>query len=399
MNSIRDSFYRYLGQTSPAPLAIEIEKARGVYLYTPDGRKILDFISGISVSNLGHNHPAIVKAVADQAGKFMHLMVYGELIQGPQVRLAEKLASLLPPSLSSFYFVNSGSEAIEGAMKLAKRLTAKNKIVAFRNAYHGSTQGSLSVCGNEMLKNSFRPLLPDIQFLEYGDTHGLQVIDDQVAAVLVEPMQGEAGVILPPHSFLGELRKRCDLTGAMLIYDEIQTGFGRTGKLFAFEHAAVLPDILVLGKALGGGMPMGAFVSSHERMQALTHNPVLGHITTFGGHPVCCAAALASLEVLLSEKIPETLESKEQLIRNELHHSLIREIRGKGLFLAVEFENENVNRKIIELCIQNGLLVDWFLFAPHCLRIAPPLTITEAEIRYACSVLTNAMNDAAHSHS
>ena len=393
MNSVRELFYRHLGQTSPSPLALEIEKAQGVYLYGPGGEKILDFISGISVSNLGHNHPRVVQAVTDQAGLYMHLMVYGELIQSPQVKLAEKLASALPPALSAFFFVNSGSEAVEGALKLAKRITGKSKVITFRNAYHGSTQGALSVCGNEMLKSSFRPLLPGVVILEYNETNGLDAIDETTAAVIVEPMQGEAGVILPSTVFLEEIRKRCDSTGALLIYDEIQTGFGRTGKLFAYEYASVIPDILVLGKALGGGMPMGAFISSPERMSVLSHDPVLGHITTFGGHPVCCAAALASLELLLSGDLIASLAAKEKQIRNELHHPLIREIRGKGLFLSVEFENEKVNRSVVDRCIQKGLLVDWFLFAPHCMRLAPPLIISEEEIKFACATIIQAMNE------
>ena len=393
MQSDRELFYRHLGQTSPAPLAIEIERARGVYLFSPGGKKILDFISGISVSNVGHNHPEVVKAITDQSGRYLHLMVYGELIQSPQVKLAQKLSSVLPPSLSSFYFVNSGSEAVEGALKLAKRVTGKSKLVCFRNAYHGSTHGALSVCGNEDLKNAFRPLLPDVTILDYNDFDSLNAIDSQTAAVILEPMQGEAGVILPQEGFLEETRRRCDRHGTLLIFDEIQTGFGRTGKLFALEHGSVIPDILVLGKALGGGMPMGAFVSSADLMADLSHDPVLGHITTFGGHPVCCAAALASLEIILKGNLLGSLESKEQLIREKLHHPLIRKIRGKGLFLAVEFENEKVNREVVRRCIEKGVLVDWFLFAPHCMRLAPPLIITEDEINLACNTIIEALDE------
>jgi acetylornithine/N-succinyldiaminopimelate aminotransferase len=392
--SQRDLFFKYMGQTSPAPLAIEIVRAKGCKLYTAQGQIILDFISGISVSNTGHGHPDIVNAVTNQALQYMHLMVYGELIQSPQVLLAEKLSKVLPPELSSYYFVASGSEAVEGSLKLAKRFTSRNRLVSFSNAYHGSSQGALSVCGNEMLKNAFRPLLPGITILDFNDESSLDAIDNQTAAVIVEPIQGEAGVVLPTANFHQRLRQRCNDTGTLLIYDEIQTGFGRTGKLFAFEHFHVRPDILVLGKALGGGMPLGAFVSSPDIMRSLTHDPVLGHITTFGGHPVCCAAALASLNIILENKLADAAEKLGRRIREKIHHPLIRDVRGKGLFLSVEFENEEMNRKIIDDCIKNGLFVDWFLFAPHCMRLAPPLTITEAEIDEACGIILGALERA-----
>lgn len=396
MFSHRELFYKHLAQTSPTPLGFEITKAEGVYLFTTDGKKIIDFISGISVSNLGHSHKKVIEAVADQANKFMHLMVYGEFIQSPQVKFAEALCRLLPSSLSNVYFVNSGSEATEGALKLAKRYTGKRKLVCFKNAYHGSTHAALSVGGNEDLKNAFRPLLPEISVLEYNSVDQLTNIDNETAAVIVEPIQGEAGVLIPGKEFHLALRKRCDETGTLLIYDEIQTGFGRTGTLFAFEEFNISPDILLLGKALGGGMPIGAFIASKEIMSTLTHNPVLGHITTFGGHPVCCAAGLASLDVILAEKLAESALEKEKLIRKNLHHPIIKDVRGKGLFLAVEFETEKISKQVISSCIERGLLVDWFLFAPNCLRLAPPLIINEAQINEACNIILDSVQGIAN---
>jgi len=396
MSSQREIFFSNLAQTSPAPLALEIVKADGVYLYDASGKTYFDLISGISVSSVGHRHPKVIEAIKGQMDNYLHLMVYGEYIQSPQVKFAELLTQHLPKNLSSVFFTGSGSEATEGAMKLAKRFTGRTGIVSFSNAYHGSTQGALSIAGNEELKNSFRPLLPGIKILSFNSSEDLDQIDSQTACVIVEPIQGEAGVIVPENNFLKHLRTRCDETGALLVFDEIQTAFGRTGKLFAFEHYDVIPDIILLGKALGGGMPSGAFISSKEIMQALTYNPVLGHITTFGGHPLCCAAGNAAMIALLNEKLMEGVKQKEECFRKNLVHSSIKNIRGKGLFLALEFENEKLNREIVALCIEKGVIVDWFLFAPHFMRIAPPLTITEAQIETACKLISESINQLTH---
>jgi acetylornithine/N-succinyldiaminopimelate aminotransferase len=314
MPNNRELFLKHLAQTSPAPLSLEIDKAEGIYLFDKYGKKYIDLISGISVSNIGHRHPAVVNAIKVQLDKYMHLMVYGEYIQTPQVFLAEKISSLLPPELNSVYFVNSGSEATEGALKLAKKHTSRTEIIAFRNAYHGSTQGALSVMGNEKLKQDFRPLLPDIKFLTFNNEDELSEITNKTACVIIEPIQGEAGVRLPQITFLQKLREQCNKTKTLLIFDEIQTGFGRTGKLFALEKYAVTPDILLLAKGMGGGMPIGAFIASKEIMSSLSDNPPLGHITTFGGHPVCCAASLANINTILSEKLTEKTEQKSQLL-------------------------------------------------------------------------------------
>ena len=393
MDSNIPLFLRHIAQTSDAPLLLEIDSANGVYLTDTLGRQYMDLISGISVSNLGHSHPEVVKAVCEQAARHMHLMVYGEYVQSPQVKLAQLLTSLLPSSLSQVYFVNSGAEAVEGALKLAKRYTGRSGIVSFKNAYHGSSHGALSVTGGEWLKQPYRPLLPEIQLLTYGQAVELEAITDKTACVIIEPVQGEGGVIVPPEDYLQELRNRCNETGALLIFDEIQTGFGRTGKLFAFEHAGVTPDILLLAKALGGGMPLGAFVSSADIMPVLTHNPPLGHITTFGGHPVSCAAGYAALKVLTSERLWEKAEEKERLFRKLLNHPDILEIRSRGLIMAAELGNPDRVKAVIRKCVENGVITDWFLFRETALRIAPPLIISESEIRKACEVITRAMDD------
>jgi acetylornithine/N-succinyldiaminopimelate aminotransferase len=392
MSTQRRIFLDHLAQTSLSPLALEIVKANGTYLYDASGKIYFDLISGISVSNIGHRHPKVIEAIKKQCDNYLHLMVYGEYIQSPQVKFAQLLTEYLPKKLSNVFFVNSGSEATEGALKLAKRFTGKTGLVCFKNAYHGSTHGALSVGGNEELKNSFRPLLPDVSVLSFNSVAELEKITHQTACVIVEPIQAESGIILPDENFLEKIRMRCNETGALLIFDEIQTGFGRTGKLFAFEHDGVVPDILLLGKALGGGMPLGAFISSKEIMQSFTHNPVLGHITTFGGHPVCCAAGHAALQVLLDEKLTETVQHKEDLFRKNLQHSFIKNIRGKGLFLALEFETEELNKKVINHCIEKNVIVDWFLFAPNCMRIAPPLTISETQIETACKLIIKSIN-------
>ena len=393
MYSRRELFLRHLAQTSPSPPMLDIERAEGVFLFDQNGKKYTDLISGIAVSSLGHKHPVIQKAVIDQVERHMHLMVYGEFIISPQQELASRLASLLPPSLDSVYFTNSGAEAVEGAMKLAKRLTGRTGIASFRHSYHGSTQGALSICGNEELKNAFRPLLPGHRMLEYNDENSLQQIDDSLAAVFIEPIQAEAGVIMPHHGFLEKVKSRCEATGTLLVFDEIQTGMGRTGKLFAFLEHGITPDVLLLGKAFGGGMPLAAFISSHENMSALTHHPVLGHLTTFGGHPVSCAAAMASLNFIVGNNLAVDTLRKEKLFRENLKHPSIIEIRGRGLMLSLKFSSEKFNQDVILKCYDKGLITDWFLFAPDCLRIAPPLIISDEEIADACTKLTAAIEE------
>lgn len=390
----RQLFLNHLAQTSTAPLALEIQRAEGVYLYGTNGEKYMDLISGISVSNVGHCHPQVVEAIRKQAETHMHLMVYGEYIQSPQVKLAKLLTDHLPSSLNNCYFLNSGSEAVEGALKLAKRYTGRTELISFRNAYHGSTQGSLSVMGNETFKNAFRPLLPDVRILEFNNTDQLDQVTIRTACVIIEPVQGEAGVKLPGKGFLEALRKRCDETGALLIFDEIQTGYGRTGKLFAFEHYNVVPDVLLLAKGMGGGMPIGAFIASQRIMSVLANDPPLGHITTFGGHPVSCAAAFAALKVLNEEQLPQQVREKELLFTGLLKHEAIREVRSKGLLMAVDFENTALNHKVISECISMGVITDWFLFCDHAMRIAPPLTITTDEIHKACSTILKAIDAA-----
>jgi len=360
-------------------------------MYNKEGKAYIDLISGIGVSNLGHSNPYVVNAIKDQVDKYMHLMVYGEYVQTPQVRFAEKLISILPDNLQSVYFTNSGAEAVEGALKLAKRFTGRQQIVAFHNSYHGSTHGALSVMGNEEFKQAYRPLLPGVNFLRFNNTADLEFITDQTACVIIETVQGEAGIRVPDKAYMQALRARCNETGALLILDEIQAAFGRTGKLFAFEHFDIEPDILLLAKALGGGMPVGAFISSNQIMGALKENPILGHITTFGGHPVCCAAGLAALEVLLNENLIDAVGEKEALFRKLLVHPAIKEIRGKGLMLAIELDSFDLNKKIIDRCIENGIVTDWFLHCSNSMRIAPPLIITQNEITKACEIITEAI--------
>ena len=387
MPSLRQLFLDHLGKTSPTPLMLEIERAEGSFLYDSDGRDYLDLISGVSVSNTGHRHPAVVAAVKEQADRYMHLMVYGEVIQSPQVQYAARLASLLPPSLQSVYFVNSGSEAIEGALKLARRYTGRNEIIYFRNAYHGSTTGALSVQGSELYRNAFRPLMPSTTMAEFNSPQAAEMVSRSTAAVIVEPVQAEAGVIQPSGSFLADLRSACDSHGALLIFDEVQTGFGRTGSLFSLYRYNVTPDILVLAKALGGGMPLGAFIASQEIMSSLSHDPILGHITTFGGHPVCCAAGMASLEVIVNGNLAEKAKEKEQMLRKELATMPFREIRGEGLLLAVVPADKSIIPALVARAPEHGLLLDYFLFCDEAFRIAPPLTISPDEIHLACQRL------------
>jgi acetylornithine/succinyldiaminopimelate/putrescine aminotransferase len=392
MNFDESVFLNNLAQTSPAPFGIAIERAEGVYLYAPDGKRYMDMISGIGVTNIGHRHPAVVKAIKEQVDKHLHVMVYGEYIQSAPNLLAAKLASLLPKSLGCTYFVNSGTEANEGALKLAKRCTGRTEIISFRRSYHGSTHGSLSVSGNEVKKNAFRPLLPDVKFIDFNVSEQLDAISDRTACVIVETIQGDAGVRIPSSAYMQLLRKKCNETGAMLILDEIQCGMGRTGKLFAFEHFGIQPDILTIGKAFGGGLPIGAFISSYENMKKLTHDPMLGHITTFGGNPVCCASALATLEVMENEKLMGSVEQKGSLIESLISHPKVKAIRRKGLLFAIDFDSEERVNRIVNFAKEKGVICYWFLSHPASFRIAPPLTISETEIQEACRVIRDAID-------
>ncbi|KAA8482269.1 acetylornithine/succinyldiaminopimelate/putrescine aminotransferase [Arcticibacter tournemirensis] len=388
MISLRQLFLLNNAQTSSTPRLLEIERAEGIYLFGPSGKAYMDLVSGFAVSNVGHCHPAVVKAVKDQAERYMHVAVYGEYVQSPQVLYAEKLISVLPAALNSVYFVNSGAEATEGALKLAKRFTGRSKIVSCYQAYHGSTHGALSVMGNEYYKQAYRPLLPNVHFIHFNESADLDLIDHDTACVIVESIQGEAGVRVPENAYMQALRKRCDETGALLIMDEIQTGFGRTGKLFAFEHFGIHPDILLLAKGIGGGMPIGAFIASREIMDCLKDNPILGHITTFGGHPVSCAAGLATLNTILEENMVAEVGKKEALFRTLLSKPPIREVRGMGLMLCIQIDTFAQVEAVSKKCLEEGIIVDWFLHCDTALRIAPPLTITEPEIREACRIIT-----------
>lgn len=385
--NLRQLFLQHLAPTSTAPLAIEVVKAEGCRLQDADGKEYIDLIGGISVANTGHRHPQVLAAIRTQLDAYLHVMVYGELVQGPQVHYAQALAATLPPSLQSVYFTNSGAEAVEGAMKLAKRLTGRTEIAAFDFSYHGSTQGALSLIGSEYWRNAYRPLLPGIRHLRYGSFDDLEQIASNTACVVVETVQAEGGILVPPDGWLPALQARCRHMGTLLVVDEIQAGFGRTGTLWGFEQFGIVPDVLLLGKALGGGLPLGAFIASRERMQALADAPVLGHITTFGGHPLSCAAGLAALEVVRGQDVLNKVKEKEALFRQLLVHPRIRSVNSFGLWMAVEFGSFEECKAIIDACIERGVFSDWFLFASHCLRIAPPLTITEEEIREACGVI------------
>lgn len=391
MASTRQLFLEHMAQTSDFPMSVEIEHAKGCYMYGPDGKRYLDLISGISVSNLGHSHPAIVEAVKKQAEKNMHLMVYGEFVQSPQVDLATALNHHSHPSLTHTYFVNSGSEAIEGAMKLVKRFTGRTQILCMDNAYHGSTQGALSLIGSRSMQSGFHPLLPGISRMRFNNFDDLSMINHETAGVFVEPIQGEAGVRIAKKEWLQAIRKRCNETGTLLVFDEIQSGYGRSGSLFAFHQYDVVPDILVLAKGMGGGMPLGAFISPSEIMACLKNDPILGHITTFGGHPISCAASLAALNVINNEKLLDSIPEKEALFRSLLIHPNIREIRGIGLMLAVEIGSFDYVQQVIQKCIEKGLITDWFLFCDTALRIAPPLIISNDEIKAACSILLDCL--------
>ena len=388
----RELFLRHIGQTSPAPLALEIVKADCCTLYDAEGKEYIDLIGGISVANIGHRHPKVIEAIQKQLDAYLHIMVYGEFVEAPQVQYAKLLTGHLPASLNAVYFTNSGAEAVEGAMKLAKRITNRTQIIAFNKSYHGSTQGALSVMGDEYWRNAFRPLLPDVLHLEYNSVESLDEITEQTACVIAETVQAEAGIIVPEKKWIQALRKKCTETGTLLILDEIQTGFGRTGKLWGFENFDIVPDVLLLGKALGGGMPLGAFIADKKLMDAFTDNPVLGHITTFGGHPVSCAAGMAALEALLEEKWIDTVKSKEELFQSLLVHPRIKAVRSFGLWMAIEFDSFETNKRVIDACIADGLLTDWFLFASNCLRISPPLIISEGLVRKAAAIIIHSLN-------
>ncbi len=393
MNFDHDIFLQNIAQTTNSPLLLDIERAEGLYLYSPRGKEYMDLISGIAVSNIGHRHPKVISAIKEQLDKHLHVMVYGEYVQSTPNLLAQKLVDILPNSLNCCYFTNSGTEANEGALKLAKRYTSRTEIIACRGAYHGSTHGSLSVSGNEVKKSAFRPLLPDVRFINFNVVEDLDLISDQTACVIIEPIQGDAGVRIPSLGYMKALRQKCNETGTLLIFDEIQTGVGRTGKWFAFEHFGVVPDILTSAKALGGGLPLGSFISSYEIMSSLTHSPMLGHITTFGGNPVSCAAALATLKVLEDEELIGHVEQKGKLFEELLAHHKIKEIRRKGLMFAFEFDTEQEVYQVVKQCMDNGVICFWFLSCPNSFRIAPPLTISTDEIRKACHVILQAINN------
>ena len=388
----RELFLRHVAQTSTAPLALEIVKAEGTLLYDAAGKTYIDLIGGINVANIGHRHPKVIEAIHRQTAAYLHIMVYGEFVETPQVQYAKFLASHLPSTLDTVYFTNSGAEAVEGAMKLAKRISNRHQIIAFQHSYHGSTQGALSIIGDEYWRNAFRPLLPGIFHLKYGSLESIDAITTDTACVIVETIQAEAGVKAPTKEWMQAIRKKCTDTGCLLVLDEIQTGFGRTGRLWGFENFEIVPDILLLGKALGGGMPLGAFISGNEHMMQLADKPVLGHITTFGGHPVSCAAGLAAMQALLNEEMIAGVLPKAKLFISLLKHSSIKQVYHYGLWLALEFDSFELNKKVIDHCIANGVLTDWFLFGSSCLRISPPLTITEEQIRQSCAVILEAID-------
>ena len=389
----RQLFLNHVGQTSEAPLCLNIVKAEGSKMWDADGKEFIDLIAGISVCNIGHRHPAVIDAIKKQVDQYLHIMVYGELVENPQVEYASLIAKHLPPSLNSIFYTASGSEATEGAMKLAKRFTNRTQIVSFKNSYHGSTQGALSIMGSEYWQQAFRPLLPGIKQLNYNSFEDLEEINEQTACVIAETVQAEAGVNVPDKSWMIALRNKCTEKGVLLILDEIQCGFGRNGSLWAFEQFNIVPDILLLGKALGGGMPLGAFVSDKLIMNSLTNNPVLGHINTFGGHPVSCAAGLAAMKYLLESKIIEAVKSKEKLFLSLLQHQQIKKVNSFGLMIAVTFDSFELNKKIIDNLIEKGIFTDWFLFASNCLRIAPPLNISDKDITTACNIIIEVLNE------
>ena len=387
MSNAKDIFKKHQAQTFPSPSCLEVESANGSYITDVNGKQYLDFVAGVSACTLGHSNPIIIGAVKEQLDKYTHVMVYGEYVQGPQYKLAKLLADNLPKNLSTTYFTNSGTEAIEGAMKLAKRDTGRSEIISCKDSYHGSTQGALSIMGNEEHKAKYRPLLPQCNQIIYNDENSLENITEQTAAVVIEPIQGATGFVTPENDFLQKVREKCNETGTLLIFDEIQTCYGRLGTLFGFEKYNVTPDILCIAKGMGGGMPIGAFIASWDLMNLLTFEPKLGHITTFGGHPINCAASLATLEVLLSTNVKSKVKEKEQLFRQHLQHQKIKEIRGKGLMLSIEFDNEQLAKEVVEKSLEKGLILFYFLFTKTAIRITPPLTISEEEIIKGCDII------------
>ena len=387
----REIFLKHVAQTSPAPLALEIVKADGIYLEDVNGKKYIDIIGGISVANTGHRHPKVIAAIHKQLEHYLHVMVYGEFVQSPQTQYAQLLTSHLPEQLNCVYFTNSGAEAVEGAMKLTKKYTGRREIIAFKNSYHGSTQGALSIIGSEYWRNAFRPLLPGILHLDYNDFDVINHITEETACIILETVQAEAGIMKPSVEWMQAIREKCTQTGTLLILDEIQTGFGRTGSLWGFEKYGIVPDVLLLGKALGGGMPLGAFIADFQVMNAFTDAPVLGHITTFGGHPVSCAAGMAAMNILLDENLVEGIPDKEKIFLSRLHHPVIQKVSSAGLWLSIQFDSFETNKAIIDTCIENGLLTDWFLFAADSMRISPPLNISAAEIHKACDIILDAV--------
>ena len=392
MDALQTAFSAHLAQTSPYPLALDVVGAEGCHIHTRDGRRYLDLVAGLAVNNTGHRHPRVVQAIKDQVDRYLHVIPYGEFIQEPQVRFAERLTGALPAGLDNVYFVNSGTEANEAALKLAKRVTGRTGLVACHRSYHGSTHGSLSITGNEAKKYRNRPLLPDVRFITFNDPADLPHIDRNTAAVVVEPVQGDAGIRVPDVAWLKALRARCTEVGALLVFDEVQTGMGRTGKLFAFEHSGVVPDILVLGKALGGGLPIGAFVSSRQHMRLLTHDPVLGHITTFGGHPLPCAAGLAALEVTLEEGLVENATRMGERFKRSLDHPRIKEVRGQGLMIAVELGDADLVQQVVKDLLEHEVLGFWFLSCPTAFRIAPPLTVSADLVDHAVASIHAALD-------
>ena len=394
MDFSRDTFLNHLAQTTDSPALIAVTYAEGIYIYDTDNKRYTDLISGIGVTNIGHRNPTVVQAIKDQLDKHLHVMVYGEYIQSASNLLAQKVVSLLPPPLNCCYFVNSGTEANEGALKLAKRYTGRHEIVSCRKSYHGSTHGSMSVSGNEVKKQAFRPLLPDVSFMDFNSIEDLDLITDRSACVIMETIQGDAGVRIPSRAYMKALRKRCDETGALLILDEIQCGMGRTGTLFAFEQFDIVPDILTVAKAFGGGLPIGAFISDKNIMACLTHDPMLGHITTFGGNPVCCASALATLKVIEDEKLLEQVEEKGKLFEKLLRHPKIKEVRRIGLMFAIDFESAEIVNRIVLKAKELGVICYWFLSHPYSFRIAPPLTITKKQIEESCETILKAIDNA-----
>ncbi|WNW02615.1 aspartate aminotransferase family protein [Tenacibaculum sp. HL-MS23] len=391
---MKNDFLKYQGQTTPHPLAIEISHANGSYIYDANGKKMLDFVAGVSANSLGHNHPKINDAIKNQLNSYTHVMVYGEFIQKPQLELCKALANTLPENLSAVYLVNSGTEATEGALKLAKRFTERSEIIAAKNGYHGNTQGAMSVCGAEQQNRAFRPLVPGVKFIEFNNEIDLNKITTKTAGVILETIQGGAGFIVPKNDYLSKVKERCKEVGALLILDEIQTGVGRTGKFWGFENYNVVPDIIIAGKGLGGGMPIGAFIASFDVMSCLKENPKLGHITTFGGHPIIASASLATVKEITETNLIEETLRKEKLIRNKFkNHSAIKEIRGRGLMLALLVESPEIASKIILNSLENGLILFWLLFEGSAIRITPPLTISDEEINEGCDLILNELNN------